>query len=134
VTSYLAIEPGVRPSTDGFVANGLGLSGIGEGGGGQGFGSGLGRLGSIHRARMSPQEFLDSHARAAWKTCGGGAGEADIELETTSDEIVDVTGVTVRPSPAAALQRCLVEEAWGWRLPSIFEAERATWTAHARAG
>jgi hypothetical protein len=83
---------------------------------------------------MTPQEYLDSHARAAWQKCGGGAGEADIDLETTGVEIVDVTRVTVRPSPSTALLSCLSEEAWSWRLPSIFEAERATWSAHVRAG
>ena len=71
VTSYLAIEPGVRPSTIGidWGMGGLGLIGVGESGGGIGEGIGLGTMQSFdHRAHL--QKVFG----AAWKSCGGKTG------------------------------------------------------------
>src|SRR6187397_1969489 len=82
VTSYLAIEPGVRPSTEGLTE--------GEGGGGRGFGIGLGRAGMTHvTGNVSPinrQAFLEQALRAEWGRCGGKADSASVDLETTQAE------------------------------------------------
>jgi hypothetical protein len=122
VTSYLAIEPGVRPSTEGLEPN----EGFGEGGGGQGFGVGLGRIGSIgHGSGVStfdPQHFLESTLTQAWKACGG-VGRADLKLESTRDEVVEVT-LALPGEPAAA---CLTEAAWSLDLPPQFISLHQTW-------
>jgi subtilisin-like proprotein convertase family protein len=120
VTSYLAIEPGVRPST-------IGLEGRG-----QGFGSGHGRLGRSHRAgvphvRGGPPPF---DAKAAMGTavsrCVAKHQPADgwaveLKLDTTFEEIVHIEpGV-------GAMHGCLVEGAWQLELPvDNFEARRDT--------
>lgn len=106
VTSYLAIEPGVRPST-------IGIVGRGEGSGtGSGFGSGSGRMGGgrtpPNLARLlapAAQECLRTHARAGERVA--------LRVETTSHEVVDV--LIVSGPPAAA--RCVAEAAWALRLP-----------------
>ncbi|HEY8074487.1 MAG TPA: vWA domain-containing protein, partial [Labilithrix sp.] len=55
VTSYLAIEPGVRPSTEGLDDAELGsIGGIGTG---QGFGSGHGMMVGRHVSRIDRQQF-----------------------------------------------------------------------------
>ena len=113
VTSYLAIEPGVRPSTAGLDHGGLGLRGAGSGGAGYGAG-GLG-LGARHK-RLDPfgpvvRQCAQAHARQA--------GAVSVEL--TRHEIVDVRGPT---NPYAD---CVVEGIWALALPSShFRATRDT--------
>jgi hypothetical protein len=118
VTSYLAIEPGVRPSTEGLE--------------GSGFGSGSGRLGGSHRTRpvfmrmgmidtFDRQAFLSARLRDAWRSCGGsdGAG-AVVSIQTTRDEIVDVAFATP-PQSFAAAQGCFREAIWAIELPADFK-------------
>jgi hypothetical protein len=120
VTSYLAVEPGVRPSTEGFEEDaGVGsLSGIGVGSGS-----------SIACAAMTPRAPFD---RSAWlrealagaaRACGYGANGVTIELETTRAEIVDVH--RVRSAGSTGDRRCLEEATWGIELPSAFTDEHA---------
>jgi hypothetical protein len=119
VTSYLAIEPGVRPSTEGldfgetFGVGGLGLSGVGEGGGGSGMG-----FGSSGRNAAG---FLHKELEQAYRACGG-APRADrplpVKIETTLREIVDVR--VGRAGPTSAAERCLEEAAWAIDLPAMF--------------
>ena len=109
VTSYLAVEPGVRPSTEGFV--------------------GHGRLGGSHRSR-APQirmgsasvsdrfdhvSFLREKLLDGLRGCGSGATVA-LAIETTHDEIVEVTPTSSR----AELAACMEEVAWAIELPAEF--------------
>ena len=117
VTSYLAIEPGVRPSTEGlefgegFGSGGIGLSGVGEGGGGFGHGSGSG---STEFTRILRDALL-----ASWKACGGGDRSIAVDVETTFREVVDVRlQRSVPPAPDA--ERCFEEAAWAIDLPIAF--------------
>jgi hypothetical protein len=127
VTSYLAIEPGVRPSIDGFDEDnrgeGMGFGGVGDGSG-IGSGTGRGHLGPL----PEPQDFLDRELSRAWSGCGG-TGTATIDLESTYAEVVDVGGVT--PSiPNAKVAACLQEAAWALDLPLSFGATHADWSVH----
>jgi Mg-chelatase subunit ChlD len=115
VTSYLAIEPGVRPSTEGL--------------------EGHGRLGGSHRTkapqvrmgatsvadRFDAVGFLREKLRDGLRTCGGGVGAGTVvHIETTTDEIVDVS---VKAQPAE-LATCLDDVAWGIELPPAFREWR----------
>ncbi len=125
VTSYLAIEPGVRPSTEGLEeGEGLGLSGIGEGGGGRGEGIGLGSIGGI-----DPRGWLASALGPHLARCAPTARSARVTLETTLREVVDVTGVSIAGSGAdgAAESRCLEEAVWDLMLPSAFTSPEASY-------
>lgn len=114
VTSYLAIEPGVRPSTKGldwlsdsalgeaFGVGGLGLVGTGRGGGGSY--NDMGYLVSDLVAKC-----LKAHKPALGWT-------ATLSVETTAREIVDVT-LTPARGPRA---RCIVEGTWKVRLTSDY--------------
>ena len=116
VTSLLAIEPGVRPSTEGLEAGeGLGLSGVGHGGGGRGVGIGLGRIG------FNGRPFLVGELERAWRACGG-KGVASATIETTVREIVEVTVKT----GDAARASCLRSAAWEIELPAGFRADHAS--------
>lgn len=124
VTSYLAIEPGVRPSTEGllwgeevgsaFGAGGLGLSGVGMGGGGSGFGT------------FDPDAYLRSELAQSWAQCGGTPNTAVVTLETTFTEVVDVPSAQFDGD--VSKQRCLLNGAWALSLPSEFVWPWRSWT------
>ena len=120
MTSYLAIEPGVRPSTEG-----LSLEESGSGGGGHGFGLGLGAVAMRGHPglRFDPMAFLRSELGAVWRACGG-SGRAQVKLETTEDEVVDVIEVQ---SAGGKNVECLREGVWGVDLSSSFKG-RGTFT------
>lgn len=113
VTSYLAIEPGVRPSTEGlglmgdevgetYGLGGLGLVGTGRGGGGVHNDMGQ-EVGAVVR------RCLKRHRPPrGWS--------ATLSVETTLHEIVDVS----LKSPQRALDRCIVEGTWTVRLPRSY--------------
>ena len=123
VTSYLATEPGVRPST-------IGLEGTGRGGGGMGEGTiGLGSTGLIGkgggggsaRKAFTIEELLEEGVQACVDTHAPTDGwRVDLDIESTSREIVDVEG----KSGPAALRKCMVEAAWAVRLTWNFADER----------
>jgi hypothetical protein len=115
VTSYLAIEPGVRPSTAGFEAGGLGLSGVGEGGGGRGQGIGLARV-----SRPDIKALLKDGADACVALHKPAPGwSVALAIDTTLDEVVDVTTTS-----QGDVARCMVEAAWSLRLPDGFDEAR----------
>jgi len=123
VTSYLAIEPGVRPSTEGLEEAGgggfgLGLGGVGEGGFGRGSGSGV-----VVFDRMA---FLRQRLRQGWERCGGEKRAARVSLETTRAEIVAVVATIENSTPP--LERCLKDAAWGVMLPDEFHEEWKQWS------
>lgn len=106
VTSYLAIEPGVRPSTAGIVR---------ETGTGQGFGSGSGRGsgGSSQRPAPDLAKLLGPAIEACLRAHPVGTDRVQLRVETTRDEVVDV--VIIGGPQAAAT--CVAEAAWALRLP-----------------
>jgi len=116
VTSYVAYEPGTRPSTIG-LDNAIGAGRYGTIGHGSGMGSGYG-VGRARRPTISvdPTACLRAHPQTApWRV--------ELAIETTKDEIVDVTG------PTDLLGACLVETAWSVRLDATeFYEERETYT------
>ncbi len=116
VTSYLAIEPGVRPSNEG-----LDWGTIGHGGGtgsGQGFGMGHGRLGGSHMARVDKNEWLAVQLRNALRRCAPLASEVTAKVESTLDEVVDVGAVVLGPTRDGRAETCVGEEIWKLTLPN----------------
>jgi Mg-chelatase subunit ChlD len=122
VTSYLAIEPGVRPSTEGLEAwetSGLGL--IGTGGGGSGSGIGMGRM----PPSFDKQGWLEGALRDGWARCGGRGIAGTIALETQTDEILDVA--LTQTNVDAKRQACMEQVTWNVELPGWFQGVE-TWT------
>jgi von Willebrand factor type A domain len=121
VTSLLAIEPGVRPSTEGLEETGMGQSfGIGHG-----VGSGSHRFGTVGMTTFDHAAFLRGALSQAWAACGGSGKPATVTLETTRAEIVDVESVSVDPSASNGAEACLREATWAVDLPGDFTAEHA---------
>jgi hypothetical protein len=114
VTSYVAFEPGTRPSTIGLPLEstfGSGLSGFGAGGGGSGYGEAM---------KRDLQSLID--VTACTKAHPPAAGwTVTLVVETTKQEVVDVTPVTT-----GALAACLVETVWALKLPAGFVRDRET--------
>lgn len=117
VTSYVAAEPGTRPSTIGLPdSGGFGVLGAGRGSG-MGYGVGGGALGS----RPDLGALIDTTAcedqvkpAATWRIA--------LDVETTRDEIVDVIA-----GEGDAMTACVIEAAWRVRLdPAAFKSERET--------
>lgn len=121
VTSYLATEPGVRPSPVGIDRSSLG-SGFGSGSmGSRGFGAGGGGREPVRDLRG----LVDAAARACYaKHDAKGARKVSLDAETTYDEIVDV--IAPAGTEREPLTACLVEAVWAVRLPSAFDEERDT--------
>ncbi len=125
VTSYLAIEPGVRPSTEGLDWGA---------GSGTGFGRGFGRvrMGATSVSASPPPPFdpvkyLTDNLSLAYTRCGGKAGTATVQLETTIDEVVDVTSIDIRGKSDRSLSGCLEQAAWDLDLPDRFEWPWRAW-------
>jgi hypothetical protein len=106
VTSYLATEPGVRPSTAGIVR---------ETGTGSGFGSGSGGVLHGARGRVRPDlaRLLAPAIEACLRAHPVGKDRVLLRVETTLDEVVDVV-ILGGPREAA---HCVAEAAWALRLP-----------------
>ncbi|MDI3286195.1 VWA domain-containing protein [Polyangium sp. 15x6] len=119
VTSYLAIEPGVRPSTEGLEE---------FTGSGWGFGSGLGRLYGGHRVKppqismFDKQAFLKDELSRGLQACGGAGKKTTVGLESTLEEIVSVRATIDGEKAGSKLVTCLEEAAWGIELPTAFAA------------
>ena len=113
VTSYLAIEPGVRPSTEGLEeGEAIGLGGIGL------IGRGSGAGGSGHGARLFDHAaWLRGELARLRGACG--APELQVTLETTRDEVVAVAA-TIAGAGDPVGARCVEEGIWAWELPSSF--------------
>jgi hypothetical protein len=117
VTSYLAIEPGVRPSNEGLD---WGTVGHGDGIGlGQGFGSGHGRLsGSGTLRTVDKTAWLRAQLLSAMRRCSPSSKAVTATLEATLDEVVDVGRVELSPARDATSESCVREELWKITLPS----------------
>lgn len=119
VTSYLAIEPGVRPSTEGLDHS----SGVGWG-----YGVGYGRSGARgHGAGKSFDEaaYLRTLLGESLASCGGNGRTASVELETTLHEIVDLSPVVLDGADDPKLSACVSERLWNAALPRAFIEESA---------
>lgn len=118
VTSYVAYEPGVRPSPIGLL---YGTIGHGSGtGAGYGYGGGMGSL----RHKVDFRTLIESASCVA-SVRPTAAWEVVLQIETTKDEIVDIA--VAAPSPMAT---CLAEIGWALRLdPASFPDERERYTA-----
>jgi hypothetical protein len=120
VTSYLAIEPGVRPSTEGLDWSG----GLGEG---IGFGSSACH-GSGHGAARSAfdmQKYLEGRIQEQLTRCGASGRRLRLELETTRAEIVELTRFELDGPSSLALEHCVREGVWALVLPPEFSSESA---------
>ena len=128
VTSYLAIEPGVRPSTEGLEEHeGLGFgSGTGTG---LGFGNGHGRFVGRHNQPVDRENFLRAALAAAMAKCNV-SGETSATVETTSMEIVDLREIATGPRHAKN-ETCIGEEMWTLKLPAAFDEAHATFRIRA---
>jgi hypothetical protein len=120
VTSYVAFEPGTRPSTIGLLGRGSGT------GSGYGMGGGRGHLGA-QRIKPDLSKLIDTKACVAQHKPASG-WSVQLEVETTRDEIVDVT---IKGGPAA-LARCLAETTWAIRLDSRFSLVRESFAVELR--
>jgi subtilisin-like proprotein convertase family protein len=116
VTSYIAVEPGVRPST-------AGIDRIGHGSGtGSGYGVGSGRGGMRGRVKPDLLALVQAGARACIAKHKPAAGwQVRLDAESTRDEIVDVKPMI---GDKLAITPCLVEAVWAVRLTAAFDAER----------
>lgn len=125
VTSYLAIEPGVRPSTEGLDE--------GEGSG-FGFGSGSGGLAGgrfMGAGIMNPvdkEKFLREKLENGLAKCGGKGRKASATIETTIAEIVAVKASIDGEKAGSALVGCFEESAWDIYLPGVFHAAHEVFT------
>lgn len=125
VTSYLAIEPGVRPSTEGLEPM--------ESGGAGGSGFGLGSVGTIGHGGggggmvIDRDAFLRGEVRAALDACGGADRHGTITLQTTSLEIVEIDEVELDPVGDAALVDCVRDGVWAISLPAVFSEPWRRW-------
>jgi subtilisin-like proprotein convertase family protein len=110
VTSYLATEPGVRPSTIGIPGRG------GTHGGAAGGGAGHGLVGA-YRRKPDLMKLLEPAVKACVAKHKPAAGwTVGATAESTKDEIVDVSTTSTQPIAA-----CLVEAVWAVRLDAQFD-------------
>ncbi len=123
VTSLLAIEPGVRPSTEGLdwdsAGEGIGLGGIGL----MGHGSGGGGSGSW----FDPKAWLAGQAQKAFQKCGGGVQKGTMDVEVTRDEIVSLRVALDGATKGDPFAACVEEQMWSVELPPQFTTE---WANH----
>ncbi len=116
VTSYLATEPGTRPSTIGLDRTGVG------------YGSGLGGMsggsvaGMAARLRPDPKALLADAIKTCVATHKPAAGwQTELTLESTYDEVVDVV---VGGGAGAPITTCLVEAVWALQLTGDYDQTR----------
>ena len=127
VTSYLAVEPGVRPSTEGIESWERGARGFGGGSGSGSIGLGGGGV-LVAGSTVSPQEWLDTELGDAWRTCGGVDPVAKLILEVERAEILEVElRLAHGAKPSSALTTCVTQLAWSVELPAMFGAHQ-NWT------
>jgi hypothetical protein len=123
VTSYLAIEPGVRPSTEGLDAAEAGSFGARP----PQVRMGATSVGT-HVPYVDRDQFLRDAIRAAMRSCGLRNRTVSAVLETTREEVVDVIDVTLEGAADPIGMHCLREAIWGFDLPLAFREEWDSWS------
>ena len=123
VTSYLAIEPGVRPSTEGIESWERSLTGRGSGGGS---GSMFASRAAGAKPSFDHHAWLTGELDEARRRCGGADRSMAIELETTHIEIVDVVVNALASNPD--IDTCVRQSIWSLELPWSFDQRFVTWT------
>ncbi len=113
VTSFLAIEPGVRPSVIGLGVEGLG-----------GIGSGLGSRGVLGQKRRPRIDWINIVDRVQRACAAHGKAEFSVNLSLQSREIADITLDSKSTNTAA--ETCAVEALWKTTLPQGSGTE--SWT------
>jgi hypothetical protein len=125
LTSYLAVEPGVRPSTAGIEREELG-EGVGLGSIGHGSGVGSGMAGESI-GPFDPDAWWRKQLLEIRRACRGDALSVRLSLETTRDEIVEVLILETTPK-APLVQACISEALWNTQIPYAFSRwERENW-------
>lgn len=122
VTSYLAIEPGVRPSTDGLKSEEARLHLVRAP---QVRSSGSCDLGGEAQP-LDLQAFLEERLRPELARCGLTVREGYVDLETTGREIVRVELSTFDAAPDPLPSACFAEAVWALQLPEAFADDWAT--------
>ncbi|MBW2458198.1 MAG: proprotein convertase P-domain-containing protein [Deltaproteobacteria bacterium] len=121
VTSYLAIEPGVRPSVIGLES--ISTTGFGSG---SGIGSayGAGGLGLAGHPPFDLKAVMADDVEACTKKHAPKPGwSVKLDLQLTYEEIVDID------APKGDLARCIAEAAWKVALPDYeYSKKRDTLT------
>ncbi len=120
VTSYVAAEPGTRPSSIGFPLNGSGT------GAGYGTSNGRGMMGSGYRAPPDLGALIDRKACIA-KFAPAAGWRVQLEVETTKDEVVDVS-----TDDRSAFATCVLEATWRVRLTPAFDLQREQFSVELR--
>jgi len=120
VTSYLAIEPGVRPSTEGLEH------------GSHRVGAPRVRMGATMVSDgytvMDREAFLQERLAIEWRRCGGRPGTASVDFQATRAEIVAVDRVSIAEDGTPLLEQCLTNAVWDLILPAAFYEESRDWT------
>lgn len=118
VTSYLAVEPGVRPSVDGLEReDALGVGGAGL----VGFGGGGGGSGTVARDLWALLAAEVTRCQATQRPPAG--WRVGLRVETTLHEVADVE---VTRATHAGMGACVEAAAWSLELPEGGWKERAT--------
>ncbi len=121
VTSYLAIEPGVRPSTEGLEETTTGLGSLSaHGAGGSDDLAGMAAV----RPRFDHVAWLRDALDPARVRCGFEKRRVALTVETTRAEVVDVKQIEAAPPGDRA---CLGEAAWSLDLPAAFLEHHAAY-------
>ena len=108
VTSYLAIEPGVRPSTEGLLDSERMSNVVVEG---RTYAFGCGAEVSGRGPFLDRQGYLEQVLKAEYRRCGGTLGAYSVELETTRDEVVSGgarAGTASKASDLSSIDRSFI--------------------------
>jgi von Willebrand factor type A domain len=123
VTSYLAIEPGVRPSTEGLNDRESGSSRTRPP---------RVRMGATYLGNSVPyvdrEAFLRGAIQTAMRNCGLRKRTVSVVIETTRAEVVDVGDLTLSGSADAIGVHCMREAIWGFDLPLAFRDPWNSWS------
>ncbi|MGE0400329.1 MAG: proprotein convertase P-domain-containing protein [Kofleriaceae bacterium] len=115
VTSYVAWEPGTRPSVIGFGEGTIGTGRYGTLGHGYGGGAGYGRIKPSFESLIDVESCVKAVRPA-------GPWSVTLAIETTLHEVVDVDA-----NAKNAMATCLVENVWGLALDhAMFPLDRET--------
>jgi len=119
VTSYLAIEPGVRPSTEGLDHIQT-LTGYGEGWGSLG---GTSCSAGWNAPALDRQAYLEDALAGEYRRCGAAAHVYTLDIETTLAEVVRVDASAQRSARNPLVESCLTEAVWALALPVGFRQD-----------